>query len=119
MATCDTSIGIGSGVIISADGYIVTNNHVVSGANEVTVTTSDNKTYTAKVIAESNYDLAVVKIDGRIFMLYGSSANVEIGQWVLAIGYPLTLDADYSRYYQRKIENPGTKSGKDGRRILQ
>lgn len=86
----------GSGVIISSDGYIVTNNHVVAGADEVTVTTSDRKTYKAKVIAsDPNYDLAVVKVDANNlpFMLYGNSADVQIGQWVLAIGYPLTLDA--------------------------
>jgi len=86
----------GSGVIISDDGYIVTNNHVVAGADEVTVTLSDRKTYTAKVIgADPSYDLAVVKIDANNlpFMLYGNSMDAKIGQWVLAIGYPLNLDA--------------------------
>lgn len=86
----------GSGVIISDDGYIVTNNHVVAGSDEVTVTLSDRKTYTAKVIAaDPSYDLAVIKIDGKKlpFMLYGNSTDVQIGQWVLAIGYPLYLDA--------------------------
>jgi len=89
-------LGMGSGVIISPDGYIVTNNHVVAGADEVTVTLSDRKTYTAKVIgSDPSYDLAVVKIDAHNlpFMLYGNSGDVKIGQWVLAIGYPLTLDA--------------------------
>ncbi|HEY5405580.1 MAG TPA: trypsin-like peptidase domain-containing protein [Ginsengibacter sp.] len=88
--------GSGSGVIISDDGYIVTNNHVVAGADEVTVTLSDRKTYTAKVIgSDPSYDLAVVKIDAHNlpFMLYGNSADVKIGQWVLALGYPLNLDA--------------------------
>lgn len=87
---------MGSGVIISDDGYIVTNNHVVAGADKVTVTTSDNKQYTAKVIAaDPSYDLAVVKIDATNlpFMLYGNSSDTKIGQWVLAIGYPLTLEA--------------------------
>ncbi len=86
----------GSGVIISDDGYIVTNNHVVAGADEVNVTLADRKTYTAKVIgADPSYDLAVVKIDAKNlpFMLYGNSADTKIGQWVLAIGYPLNLDA--------------------------
>lgn len=86
----------GSGVIISDDGYIVTNNHVVAGADEVNVTLSDRKTYTAKVIgADPSYDLAVVKIDAKDlpFMLYGNSMDTKIGQWVLAIGYPLNLDA--------------------------
>lgn len=84
----------GSGVIISDDGYIVTNNHVVAGADEVTVTLSNKKTYTAKVIgADPSYDLAVVKINATSlpFMLYGNSDEAKIGQWVLAIGYPFTL----------------------------
>ena len=88
--------GSGSGVIISDDGYIVTNNHVVAGADEVTVTLSDRKTYTAKVIgSDPSYDLAVVKIDAKNlpFMLYGNSGDVKIGQWVLALGYPLNLEA--------------------------
>jgi Do/DeqQ family serine protease len=85
----------GSGIIISDDGYIVTNNHVVAGADEVTVTLSNKKSYTAKVIgADPSYDLAVVKISGSNlpFMLYGNSDDTKIGQWVLAIGYPLTLE---------------------------
>lgn len=86
----------GSGVIISEDGYIVTNNHVVAGADEVTVILSNKKSYTAKVIgADPSYDLAVVKIDAGNnlpFMIYGNSDDTKIGQWVLAIGYPLTLE---------------------------
>lgn len=86
----------GSGVIISDDGYIVTNNHVVAGSDKVTVTMSNRKTYTAKVIAsDPSYDLAVIKVDANNlpFMLYGNSSDTKIGQWVLAIGYPLYLDA--------------------------
>ncbi len=85
----------GSGVIISADGYIVTNNHVVEGADVVSVTLSNRKTYTAKVIgADPSYDLAVVKIEGTgfPFMLFGNSDETKVGQWVLAIGYPLLLE---------------------------
>jgi Do/DeqQ family serine protease len=85
----------GSGVIISDDGYIVTNNHVVAGADEVTVILSNKKSYTAKVIgADPSYDLAVVKINASTlpFMIYGNSDDTKIGQWVLAIGYPLTLE---------------------------
>ncbi|MEO6452520.1 MAG: trypsin-like peptidase domain-containing protein [Ginsengibacter sp.] len=85
----------GSGVVISEDGYIVTNNHVVAGADEVTVTMSNRKTYTAKVIgADPSYDLAVIKVNSADlpFMLYGNSDDVKIGQWVLAIGYPLNLE---------------------------
>lgn len=85
----------GSGVIISEDGYIVTNNHVVAGADEVNVTLNNRKTYTAKVIgADPSYDLAVIKVNTNNlpFMLFGNSDDVKIGQWVLAIGYPLNLE---------------------------
>jgi len=85
----------GSGVIISDDGYIVTNNHVVQDADEVTVTLSDKHTYKAKIIGtDPSYDLAVIKIDAKNlpFLLYGNSDDVQIGQWVLAIGYPLNLE---------------------------
>jgi serine protease Do len=91
----------GSGVIISEDGYIVTNNHVVTNggeslADEITVTLSNRKTYTAKVIGrDPSSDLAVLKIDGNKFpfLVYGNANNLQLGQWVLAVGYPLTLDA--------------------------
>jgi Do/DeqQ family serine protease len=86
----------GSGVIVSADGYIVTNNHVVDGADEFTVTLSNNKTYKGKLIGKDpSSDLAVVKIDASnlSFMNFANSDDVHLGQWVLAIGYPLNLDA--------------------------
>jgi serine protease Do len=85
----------GSGVFISADGYIITNNHVVEGADEVKVTLSNKKTYVAKVIgADPLSDLAVIKVEGSGFpyLVYGNSDEVKLGQWVLAVGYPLTLD---------------------------
>ena len=85
----------GSGVIISEDGYIVTNNHVVDKADELMVTLSNKKTYKAKVIGtDPAYDLAVIKIEaaGLPFLLYGNSDDLKIGQWVLAIGYPLNLE---------------------------
>ncbi|MDR3714036.1 MAG: trypsin-like peptidase domain-containing protein [Puia sp.] len=85
----------GSGVIISNDGYIVTNNHVVDGADEVTVTLSNRKSFKAKVVGtDPSSDIAVVKIDaqGLPFLLYGNSDEVKIGQWVLAVGYPLNLE---------------------------
>lgn len=85
----------GSGVIISKDGYIVTNNHVVDGATEITVTLNDRKNYKAKVIGtDVNTDLAIIKIDGYNLpvMSIGNSDEVHLGQWVLAIGYPLNLD---------------------------
>lgn len=85
----------GSGVFISNDGYIVTNNHVVEDADEVTVTTANRKTYKATVVAtDKNTDLAVIKVEGSNFpyLVYGNSDDVKLGQWVLAIGYPLNLD---------------------------
>jgi Do/DeqQ family serine protease len=90
----------GSGVIISDDGYIITNNHVVSDggqgvADEITVTLSNKKVYKARLIGKDpSSDIAVLKIDGTgfPFLLYGNSDNVKLGQWVLAIGYPLTLE---------------------------
>ena len=90
----------GSGVIISDDGYIVTNNHVVSdggtgAADEITVTLHNKKVYKARIIGrDPSSDLAVLKIDGTSlpYMIYGNSDNVKLGQWVLAVGYPLTLE---------------------------
>ena len=90
----------GSGVIISDDGYIVTNNHVISDggdgvAEEITVTLHNKKVYKARIIGrDPSSDIAVLKIDGTDFpfMLYGNSDNVKLGQWVLAVGYPLTLE---------------------------
>ncbi len=85
----------GSGVIISGDGYIVTNNHVIAKADEINVTLSNKKTYKATVVgSDPSYDLAVLKIEaaGLPYLVYGNSDNVQVGQWVLAIGYPLNLE---------------------------
>ncbi len=84
----------GSGVIISDDGYIVTNNHVVDQASEVSVTMDDKRTYNAKVIGtDPSTDLALLKIDekGLPFAVYGNSDNVKVGEWVLAVGNPFNL----------------------------
>jgi serine protease Do len=73
----------------------VTNNHVVEDADEITVTSTNRKTYKAKIIAtDKNTDIAVIKIDGTSlpYLVYGNSDDVKLGQWVLAIGYPLNLD---------------------------
>ncbi|MFA6150371.1 MAG: trypsin-like peptidase domain-containing protein [Chitinophagaceae bacterium] len=89
-------MGSGSGVVISPDGYIVTNNHVVSGADVVTVTFNDRNSVQAKVIGtDPSTDLAVIKIDQQNlpFMEFGNSDDVHLGEWVLAVGYPLSLDA--------------------------
>ncbi|WP_341837092.1 trypsin-like peptidase domain-containing protein [Chitinophaga pollutisoli] len=85
----------GSGVLISDDGYIVTNNHVVDDADEISVTLSNNKTFTAKVVGtDPSTDLAVIKIatSGLPYLLYGNSDEVQVGHWVLAVGYPLNLE---------------------------
>jgi Do/DeqQ family serine protease len=86
--------GTGSGVIIKANGYIVTNNHVVEDADEIEVTLYDNRQFKAKLIGtDPNTDLAVLKIEGDDFpsMDYGNSDNVKVGEWVLAVGNPFNL----------------------------
>ena len=86
--------GSGSGVIISADGYIVTNNHVVDGADELTVTLNDNKEYSARVIgADKTTDLALIKIDGKNLpaITIANSDDLKVGEWVLALGNPFNL----------------------------
>jgi serine protease Do len=86
----------GSGAVISEDGYIVTNNHVIDGADDINVTLSNQKSFKAKLIAtDPSSDLAIIKIEakGLPFLLYGNSDEAQVGQWVLAVGYPLTLEA--------------------------
>lgn len=85
----------GSGVFITDDGYIVTNNHVIDGADEINVTLANKKSYKASVIgSDPSSDLAVIKVEGKGFpyLVYGNSDELKLGQWVLAIGYPLNLD---------------------------
>ena len=84
----------GSGVIISADGYIVTNNHVVADADELTVTLNDNKEYSARIIGtDKTTDLALIKIDGKNLpaITIANSENIKVGEWVLAVGNPFNL----------------------------
>jgi serine protease Do len=86
--------GQGSGFFISADGYAVTNNHVVDGADKVEVTTDDGKTYTAKVIGtDQRTDLALIKVEGGSSFQYAKLADGKprIGDWVLAVGNPFGL----------------------------
>jgi Do/DeqQ family serine protease len=84
----------GSGVIISQDGYIITNNHVVNGAENVEVTLNDKRSYTAEVVGtDPTTDLALLKIKetNLPFINYGNSDNAKIGEWVLAVGNPFNL----------------------------
>lgn len=86
--------GSGSGVIISADGYIVTNNHVVDGADELTVTLNDNREFSARVIgADKTTDLALIKIDAKNLpaITIANSDDLKVGEWVLAVGNPFNL----------------------------
>ena len=86
----------GSGVIISPDGYIVTNNHVVEDADKIEVQLTDNRTYEAKVIGrDPNFDLALIKVNATNLPMVklGNSDDVQVGEWVLAVGYPLGLQS--------------------------
>ena len=124
--------GSGSGVIISADGYIVTNNHVVEGADELTVTLNDNKEYSARIIGtDKTTDLALIKIDGKQLpaITIADSENIKVGEWVLAVGNPFNLtntvtagivSAKGRSLYQNGVEsfiqtdaaiNPGNSGG--------
>lgn len=87
-------VGIGSGVIASPDGYIITNNHVVEGADEISVTLNDKSTYSAKVVgADPNTDIALIKIDAKDLptIPLGNSDDLKVGEWVLAVGNPMNL----------------------------
>jgi Do/DeqQ family serine protease len=86
--------GTGSGVIISPDGYIVTNNHVIQKANKIQVTLNNNENYMAEVIgSDPKSDIALLKIDaeGLDYLPFGNSNNAKIGEWVLAVGNPFNL----------------------------
>lgn len=88
-------IGTGSGVIISEDGYIVTNNHVIKDASEIEITLNNKKTYKAKLIGtDAKMDIAVLKIDADEklpYTVFADSDNVKVGEWVLAVGNPYNL----------------------------
>ncbi len=89
-------MGLGSGVIISSDGYIVTNNHVIDGAERLEVTLNDNRQFNATVVGtDPSTDLALVKIDadGLAVLPMGDSDDLKLGQWVLAVGNPFGLNS--------------------------
>ena len=90
-------VGTGSGVIISPDGYIITNYHVIENSSEVIVTTNNNKEYEAEIIGfDEITDIAVLKIDSNIkldYIFFGDSDSTLIGEWVLAVGNPYNLNS--------------------------
>jgi Do/DeqQ family serine protease len=92
-----TQIGTGSGVIISEDGYIVTNNHVIQNATELEITLNNNKSYKAKLIGtDTKMDIALLKInpDEKLpYIVFGDSDEIKVGEWVLAVGNPYNLNS--------------------------
>lgn len=87
-------VGAGSGVIISTDGYIITNNHVIDGADELEVTLNDNRKFPAKVIGtDPTTDIALIKIEAKDLptIPFGDSEKLKVGEWVLAVGNPFNL----------------------------
>ncbi len=92
-----TQVGTGSGVIITPDGYIVTNNHVIANATTLEVTLNNNKTYAAKLIGtDAASDIALLKIeaDEKLpFLTFADSDNTQVGEWVLAVGNPFNLNS--------------------------
>ncbi len=90
----NTMVAYGSGVVLTPDGYIVTNNHVVEGADEVEVTFNNKVKKTASIVGtDPTTDLALIKVDGEDlhYLTFGDSDNVRIGEWVLAVGNPFNL----------------------------
>lgn len=90
------NLGVGSGVIVSGDGYIITNSHVLEGSDRVIVTLNDNREFEAKIIGrDKNTDIALLKIDAQDLqpIEYGNSDDVVLGEWVLAVGNPYNLNS--------------------------
>ena len=89
-------LGAGSGVILTKDGYIITNNHVIDGAEEIEVTLNDRRNFKATLVgADPTSDIALLKIDakGLPFVAYGNSDHLKVGEWVLAVGNPFNLNS--------------------------
>lgn len=106
-------VGTGSGVIISEDGYIVTNNHVVKDASEIEITLNNKKSYKAKLIGtDSKMDIALLKIDADEklpYTTFGNSDDVKVGEWVLAVGNPYNLTSTVTAgIVSAKARNLGT-----------
>ena len=111
-------VGTGSGVIISEDGYIVTNNHVIKDASEIEITLNNKKSYKAKLIGtDSKMDIALLKIDADEklpYTTFGNSDDVKVGEWVLAVGNPYnltsTVTAGIVSAKARNLSNDGIQS---------
>ena len=112
--------GVGSGVIVSDDGYILTNNHVIERSDEITVTLSNGNEYRAELVGRdaagtevSGTDLAVLKIDaeGLPTLPFGDSDQLEVGEWVIAIGTPLNFSQTVTRGIVSAKGRPGHRSG--------
>ncbi len=112
-------IGLGSGVIISEDGYIVTNNHVIADAEKLEVTLNDNRNFTAKVIgADPETDLALIKIEAPDLHVIpmGNSEDLRVGEWVLAVGNPFGFTSTVtSGIVSAKARNISTTTGEPSR----
>jgi serine protease Do len=128
-----TREGLGTGVVVGTDGYILTNNHVVEGADEISVKLSDNRTFKAEIVgSDPKTDIAVLKIDGKDLSTatLGDSSRLEVGEWVAAVGNPFGLTstvtagivsakgrsqvaiADYEDFIQTDAAiNPGNSGG--------
>lgn len=110
--------GLGSGVIVSKDGYIVTNNHVVEGTDKIEVLLNDNSTYEATVIGtDEATDLALIKIDADNLspITFGNSEDVKVGEWVLAVGNPFGFNSTVTAgIISAKGRSLGANSGKMG-----
>jgi len=109
------NLGAGSGVIISPDGYIVTNNHVIEDADNIEVVLNDSRKFTAKVIGrDPNTDIALVKIEAKElpFLVWGNSDALKLGEWVLAVGNPFNLTSTVTAgIVSAKSRNIGIISG--------
>ncbi|MFT5753892.1 MAG: serine protease Do [Flavobacterium sp.] len=111
-------VGTGSGVIISEDGFIITNNHVIQNASELEVRLNNNKTYKAKLVGtDSKMDIALLKIesDEKLpFAVFGDSEEIKVGEWVLAVGNPYnltsTVTAGIVSAKARNLSNDGIQS---------
>jgi len=110
------AMSAGSGVIISEDGYIVTNNHVVDGAEDIEVILNDNRKFSAKIIGrDPNTDIALIKVDARNLSVlsWGDSEMLKLGEWVLAVGNPFNLTSTVTAgIVSAKSRSIGIMSGK-------